>query len=170
MRTLLLPFAIASCLSVNAVGASQSKTSATSASTLAVANDNRNAAGAFAKGTLTLRLVAEEARWQPEGPDGRTLTVQIFREETGPPTIPGPLIRVPAGTEVHVVVRNNVPGTTLSVFGMRGRPATGPTFRCKCPQANLARSAFLLARPVRIITGRPQRGGRWGSGRMSTVS
>jgi manganese oxidase len=88
------------------------------------ANDNRHAAGTFADGRLTLRLVAEQGEWRPEGPNGRTISVQAFREEAGTLSIPGPLLRVPAGTEVHVSLRNAIPGTSMRVFGLRDRPAS----------------------------------------------
>lgn len=86
-----------------------------------LANDNRRASGTLADGILTLRLVAEQGAWQPEGPAGRTLSVQAFREEAGPLSVPGPLVRVPAGTDLRVSVRNNL-GATLRVFALQ-RPA-----------------------------------------------
>jgi FtsP/CotA-like multicopper oxidase with cupredoxin domain len=90
---------------------------------LAAANDNRTPAGSLASGVLTLRLVAEQAHWRPEGATGRVLSIQAFREERGSLTVPGPLVRVPAGTEIHVSIRNALPGATLKVFGMQPRPA-----------------------------------------------
>lgn len=88
------------------------------------ANDNRVAAGTVTGGRLTIQLVAEQGEWRPEGPDGRTVSVQAFREEAGTLLIPGPLVRVPVGTEIHVSVRNAIPGTSLRVFGLRDRPAS----------------------------------------------
>jgi FtsP/CotA-like multicopper oxidase with cupredoxin domain len=79
----------------------------------------------LAKGVLTLNLVAERGQWQPEGPDGRTLSVYAFREETGSLLIPGPLLRVSTGTEIHVSIRNAISDTPLQVFGLQDRPATG---------------------------------------------
>jgi FtsP/CotA-like multicopper oxidase with cupredoxin domain len=53
------------------------------------------------------------------------LTVQAFREETGLLSIPGPLVRVPVGTEIQASIRNGIPGTTLRVFGLRDGSTPG---------------------------------------------
>ena len=87
-------------------------------------NDNRRPAGTLTTGVLTLNLVAERGQWQPEGPKGQTLPVYAFREETGSLLIPGPLVRVTAGTEIHVSIRNAISNTPLQVFGLQDRPAT----------------------------------------------
>jgi FtsP/CotA-like multicopper oxidase with cupredoxin domain len=90
------------------------------------ANDNRRPAGTLASNVLTLNLVAERGDWQPEGPNGRTLSVYAFREEGGSLLIPGPLMRVRTGTEIHVSIRNAISNTPLQVFGLQDRPATRP--------------------------------------------
>ncbi len=87
-----------------------------------VFNDNRTPAGALRSGVLTLRLVAQPAIWRPEGPSAPDLSVYAFAEEGKPPRIPGPLIRVPVGTEIQVNVRNALPDT-LRVYGLQDRPA-----------------------------------------------
>ena len=87
-------------------------------------NDNRRPAGTLTTGVLILNLVAERGQWQPEGPKGQTLPVYAFREETGSLLIPGPLVRVTAGTEIHVSIRNAISNTPLQVFGLQDRPAT----------------------------------------------
>jgi manganese oxidase len=69
-------------------------------------NDNRHAAGSLQGGVLTLRLVARPAGWYPDGPEGCGITVAAFAEEGRAPRIPGPLVRVRAGTEVRVTIRN----------------------------------------------------------------
>src|SRR6266581_72794 len=74
--------------------------------TRAVPNDNRSAVGVLANGVLTVRLVARPAAWYPDGRDGCGLTVHAFAEEGQAPRIPGPLLRVPAGTELRVTIRN----------------------------------------------------------------
>jgi FtsP/CotA-like multicopper oxidase with cupredoxin domain len=88
------------------------------------ANDNRRPAGMLASNVLTLNLVAERGQWRPEGANGGTLSVYAFREESGSLLIPGPLIRVPTGTEIHVSIRNALSDTPLEVFGLQDRPAT----------------------------------------------
>src|SRR5258707_8572704 len=72
----------------------------------AVPNDNRAAVGVLANGVLTVRLVARSASWYPDGRDGCGLTVHAFAEEGQAPRIPGPLLRVPARTQVRVTIRN----------------------------------------------------------------
>jgi len=88
------------------------------------ANDNRESAGTLTSNVLTLNLVAERGEWQPEGPKGQTVSVYAFREERGSLLIPGPLIRVRTGTEIHVSIRNAISNTPLQVFGLQDRPAT----------------------------------------------
>jgi FtsP/CotA-like multicopper oxidase with cupredoxin domain len=74
--------------------------------THAAPNDNRAPAGVLANGVLSVRLVARAAAWYPDGPDGCGLTVHAFAEEGKEPRIPGPLLRVPAGSELRVTIRN----------------------------------------------------------------
>lgn len=85
-------------------------------------NDNREPAGSLHHDTLTLRLVVAMARWYPERPDGPFVDVPVFAEEGRAPQIPAPLIRVPAGTMLHVTLRNALPDSTLHVIGLRRHP------------------------------------------------
>jgi len=85
-----------------------------------VANPNTSRAGKLESGILTVRLVAQSAAWRPDGPAGCALSVHAFAEEGRPSQIPGPLIRVRAGTEVRVSVRNALP-TTLWLRGFQDR-------------------------------------------------
>jgi FtsP/CotA-like multicopper oxidase with cupredoxin domain len=57
-------------------------------------------------GVLALKLVARPVAWRPDGPTRCALSVHAFAEEGKAPQIPGPLIRVSAGTEVRATVRN----------------------------------------------------------------
>ncbi len=86
----------------------------------AVANENRASSGTFRNDTLTLRLVMRAAVWYPEGPSGCALRVNAFAEEGRAAQIPGPLIRVNAGTNVRASVRNALP-TSLWVRGLQDR-------------------------------------------------
>lgn len=86
----------------------------------AIANDNQVRAGTVRDDVLTLRLVAQTVAWQPNGADGCALTVNAFAEEGNPTQIPGPLIRVRAGTAVRVSVRNAL-ATSLWVRGLQNR-------------------------------------------------
>ena len=87
----------------------------------AVANDNRVAAGTLTGGVLTVRLVARQAAWHPDGPRGCGLRVNAFAEEGKAARIPGPLIRVPVGTEVRVILRNTL-DDAVRIRGLLERP------------------------------------------------
>ena len=87
------------------------------------ANDNTVSAGRQRAGLLSLHLVARQARWSPEGADGPAITVPAFAEEGRLATVPGPLIRVPRGTQISVSIRNALPDSTISVHGLFTRPA-----------------------------------------------
>lgn len=89
---------------------------------IATANDNRRPAGQLKNGTLTLRLEVVVARWLPEGDKGPTRTVQVFAEEGRAPQVPGPLVRVPEGTEIHVSVRNRLADAPVRLHAMTARP------------------------------------------------
>jgi len=86
------------------------------------ASDNRSPRGTLTDGVLTLDLEAREGVWFPEQHDGPGLRVEAFAEPGHPPQIPGPLIRVPEGTEIHVRIRNTLPGATLAIHGLHTRP------------------------------------------------
>jgi FtsP/CotA-like multicopper oxidase with cupredoxin domain len=89
------------------------------------ANHNDRPAGSLASGILTLRLVAREGVWHPEAEDGIGIPVRAFAEEGRALENPGPLIRVPEGTEIRVRVRNAIPGATLVVHGLTTHPGAG---------------------------------------------
>ncbi|HKE92096.1 MAG TPA: multicopper oxidase domain-containing protein [Gemmatimonadales bacterium] len=80
-------------------------------------NDNRRPAGVLANEVLTVNLEARSGLWYPDGPDGLARNVAAFAEAGGPLQDPGPLIRVPAGTEVRVTVRNAL-DEVLTMFGL----------------------------------------------------
>ena len=87
-------------------------------------NDNRAPAGTLRDRVLTLRLVARGARWRPEGPHRPEVPVFAFAEEGGLPRIPGPMIRVPQGTEVRATVRNAL-DRPLRIYGLNEHPRAG---------------------------------------------
>jgi len=86
------------------------------------ANDNRVQGGSLKHGVFAIELQAREGTWYPEERDGPGLHVQAFAEPGRSPSIPGPMIRVPEGTEVSVDIRNAIPGATLAVHGLHTRP------------------------------------------------
>ncbi len=86
-------------------------------------NDNRVPAGRLRTGVLTIRLVVRMARWYPEASDGPWTDVAAFAEEGHAPEVPGPLIRVPAGTTIALTVRNALADSTIFVHGFATKPA-----------------------------------------------
>jgi manganese oxidase len=82
-----------------------------------VPNDNRQPAGRLEDGVLTLRLEARDGMWHPHGFEGDGIRIGAFGEEGGPLRLPGPLIRVPLGTEVRTKLRNAL-DRPLAVFGL----------------------------------------------------
>ena len=88
------------------------------------ANDNRLAAGRLASGVLTIRLDARTGQWFPDGDDKPGIPVNAFQVDGGPMQIPGPMIRVPEGTEIRATIRNSIPGKTLALHGLYARPGS----------------------------------------------
>ena len=89
------------------------------------ANRNLSPAGQLRDGVLTVRLEIREGDWYPEAETGPSVVVQALAEEGRPLQIPGPLIRVPEGTEVRATVRNVLDKGTARLYGLHGRPGDG---------------------------------------------
>ncbi len=87
-------------------------------------NDNRRSAGTLRRGVLTVQLEARLAMWYPDGDRAPGAEVPAFAAAGQPPEIPGPLIRVPAGTEIVITVRNALPNAALTLHGLHARPLT----------------------------------------------
>ena len=85
------------------------------------ANDNRLRAGKLQNDVLAIRLELGEGQWHPESEEGEALVVYAFGEAGRPLQNPGPLIRVPQGTEVHAIVHNALP-LAATVHGLHERP------------------------------------------------
>jgi FtsP/CotA-like multicopper oxidase with cupredoxin domain len=117
-------------------------------------NDNRASAGALAGGVLTIHLDARLGEWHPDRDTDPGIMVQAFAEDGKAPRIPGPLIRVPKGTEIHAFVRNSIPDSTLVVYGLYTRgSAAGDTVQIKPGQV----------REVRFVAGVPGTYFYWGT-------
>ena len=86
-------------------------------------NDNRVPAGTLAHGVLTVSLVAQAGEWKPMGPDGGSVRLLAFGEAGKALQDPGPLIRVPLGTRIHLRMRN-LTRDTLRVYGLAARRVT----------------------------------------------
>ena len=85
-------------------------------------NDNRTPAGTLRNGVLTLTLEVRNGRWYPEADTGASVPIQAFAEPGKAASTPGPLIRVPEGTEIHLTLRNNLDSVSARVFGLHTRP------------------------------------------------
>jgi FtsP/CotA-like multicopper oxidase with cupredoxin domain len=51
------------------------------------------------------------------------VTIQAFAEDGRAPEVPGPAIRVPEGTEIHITLHNSLPDSEVVVHGLHTRPA-----------------------------------------------
>jgi len=88
-------------------------------------NDNRAAAGQLKNGVLYVALEARTGMWFPETHDGAGIIVHAFAEKGKPLLLPGPLIRVPEGTEIRVTIHNLIKDGPLVIHGLCTRPANG---------------------------------------------
>jgi FtsP/CotA-like multicopper oxidase with cupredoxin domain len=121
MRRAIAVAAVAPLLTVSSFG-----THAARETDRVAINDNQSAAGVLRDGVLTLRLEVREGEWHPDRDSEPGIVVRAFAEEGKRSLIPGPLIRVPEGTEIHAFVRNPLARGTLVVHGLstRGVSAT----------------------------------------------
>jgi FtsP/CotA-like multicopper oxidase with cupredoxin domain len=101
---------------LTSLGAFSGRPAARSAAETVAPNDNRHTAGSLRNGVLTVALEARTGTWYPEGEHGRSLEVAAFAEAGKPLTTPGPLLRVPVGTEVRATIRNSL-DKPLAVYG-----------------------------------------------------
>jgi FtsP/CotA-like multicopper oxidase with cupredoxin domain len=123
------------------------------------ANRNLSPAGELRDGVLTVHLEIREGDWYPEAESGPTVAVQAFAEKGRALQIPGPLIRVPEGTEVRATVRNALDKGMAQLYGLHGRPgdAKGPL---EIPAGESREVRFRLSAPGTYhywatTTGRP---------------
>jgi len=84
-------------------------------------NDNRKPAGEFRDGVYYINLEARIGNWYPETHEGAPIRIKAFAETGKPLQVPGPLIRIPEGTEIRATVRNLISGP-LVVYGFISRP------------------------------------------------
>ena len=74
----------------------------------ATTNDQREIAGVLRAGEYTLALELRRATWRPNAPSELEVGIAAFAETGRPASVPGPLIRVPAGTRLRITVRNDL--------------------------------------------------------------
>lgn len=91
-----------------------------------VPNDNRQPAGRLRGDVLVATIEARRAMWYPNGEAQPGVLMPAFAELGHAATIPGPLLRVRAGAEVEVSVRNSLDRDTLIVHGLQDRTSTWP--------------------------------------------
>jgi FtsP/CotA-like multicopper oxidase with cupredoxin domain len=84
-------------------------------------NDNRKPAGEFRNGIYYIKLEARMGYWYPETHAGNPILIKAFAEMGKQLQVPGPLIRVPEGTEIRATVRNSIKGP-LVLYGFISRP------------------------------------------------
>lgn len=85
------------------------------------ANSNRVPAGKLENGILTLHLELRQGDWYPEADTGPSMKVYAFGEEGKALQVPGPLIRVPEGTEIHLTLHNLLAAAAI-VHGLHQHP------------------------------------------------
>ena len=81
-------------------------------------HSNHVPVGARTGSVLTIALDVVESAWKPEGDDDPEVPVLAFAERGKAPLVPGPMIRVPQGTEIRVSIRNSV-DSALVIGGLR---------------------------------------------------
>ena len=82
----------------------------------ALPNPNTEPAGALRAGVLRIGLEARLTMWYPDGDSLPGIPIEAFAERGKQPRVPGPLIRVPAGTEIRASVRNSLERDTLTFY------------------------------------------------------
>src|SRR5215468_2598208 len=139
--------AIASCLALHpSIAGSIDIESGIDPTEQIAPNDNRIPAGTLANGVLTLHLEARTGRWFPDGDQQPSVSVSAFGIEGGPLQTPGPLIRVPAGTEIRVDVRNRL-SEAFAVHGLYSRPAVEPDAPVGVPAGEARQFRFMAEEP-----------------------
>ena len=82
-----------------------------------VANSNHSPAGTLRDGVLQIQLEIARGGWRPEADDGRVLSVYAFGEVGRSLQNPGPLVRVPQGTEIRASLHNSL-SVPVTVHGL----------------------------------------------------
>jgi FtsP/CotA-like multicopper oxidase with cupredoxin domain len=125
----------------------------------AVANQSRVPAGVLRDRVLTLSLDIVAAGWRPESEHEPEVPILAFAEPGGAPLVPGPLVRVPLGTEVRLSLRNRS-DSALVIGGLRAGPGAADD------TVHLAAGA---TREVRYRLGKPGTWFYWGAFKGTTA-
>ena len=91
-------------------------------SSVVQSNPNTDGAGMLRGGVLTVTLEAKPSLWYLDGSKHPAMTIEAFSEPGKPPLMPAPLLRVPAGTELRLTIRNSLsrPMTFLVPAALHG--------------------------------------------------
>jgi FtsP/CotA-like multicopper oxidase with cupredoxin domain len=123
-------------------------------------NDNRTPAGTLRNGVLTLSLEVREGEWHPDRDSDPGLVLRTFAERGKAPSIPGPLIRVPAGTEIRATLHNALGDSTIYLHNFSTRGLADTSAIALEPGAT---------REVRFVAGAAGNWYYWGSTRPGVV-
>ncbi len=85
------------------------------------ANTNQHAAGTLSDGGLAVELEIREGAFFPEAESGPSLPVFAFAERGKQLQVPGPMIRIPQETSIHVTIHNMIAKDVL-IHGLHTRP------------------------------------------------
>jgi manganese oxidase len=117
-----------------------------SASQRITANDNRRSAGVLRDARLELTLEIRKGVWFPEADAGPSTEMYAFAEAGHSPEAPGPMVRVPEGTTVHITLRNTLSSEEIVVHGLHSRPATTDDV-IRIPAGATREASFLAGAP-----------------------
>lgn len=79
-------------------------------------NDNRVAAGVLREGVLSVALEVRRTTWHPDGDSLPGMAIDAFAEVGKHVSVPGPLLRMPVGTEVRGSLRNALEHDTVTFY------------------------------------------------------
>ena len=129
-----------------------------------VTHDNREPAGVLRDGVLSIDLVAGRGTWFPERDAGPGHDVFAFGVAGKSLSNPGPLLRVPVGTEIRASIRNTL-DAPLVVHGLHDRPGAPTTVTI--PASATSQVSFRVNAPGTYLywgstQGAPTLRDRWG--------
>ncbi len=114
-------------------------------------NDQRTPAGHMIGGELHIELEVVRGAWYPRGTNGPRIVTPAFAEVGHAPRVPGPLLRMSAGTPIHVTIHNTL-DRPIAVRGLLDRATMAPVRRPRA-LALAVLPAFAFARPLVIAPG-----------------
>ena len=133
---------------VLAVGCAQAAAENQTGIRNAAPNDNTRPAGTLRNGVLTVSLEMKTVMWHPDGDSLPGLEVAAFAEQGGPVLVPGPLLRMPAGTRVELRLHNAISDTlTFFVPRLHVRQAAALEDSVVVPPGAVRRLSFEAQQP-----------------------